>query len=73
MKIQDKWSIRHYHCFLLLPRTRVGITIFTNPFEDMEKQEAAAEEADRKKREAEAAGSSAGKFDEDYKVWALES
>lgn len=27
-----------------------GITIFTNPFEDMEKAEAAAEEAERKVR-----------------------
>lgn len=49
--------------------THIGITIFTNPYEDMEKAEAAAEETERKVKAAEAAGkAAAGTQDQDYKV-----
>ena len=45
-----------------------GVTIFTNPFQEMEDQERAQEAGARKVKEAEAAGAAAGEKDEDYKV-----
>lgn len=48
--------------------THAGVTVFTNPFQEMEDAEAAEAAAELKAKEAEAAGAAAGEKDEDYKV-----